>query len=935
MQLSLGDSPKNVRELKSDIYELKNAIGDMVVAGKTGTTEYDQAVKLLGQDLQTLQQVQNSTKKEVDALDGSYNALVQRMRELKTEWRATNDVARRDELGKKITEINNQLKTLDYGIGNFQRNVGNYGNAWDSLAGTLNTAQSAGSQFTSGMQAMSGVLGLTTTQTESMNESLGVMRGVVGALNSAKGIAGLVKSLASQRAATKAAKAEADKEVATLKAQKVATDQVTVSTGAATVATKLLKAALMSIGIGAIVAAFGVLAANLDKVVGWFTKLGEKMGLVNSESRKLKKSNDLLNESIEAKNSTLEKEVELMQARGEDQSKILQQQKTTIAAELAEAKAVNAKVKARIDELEALGKRKGELKKLNEQYKKNEETITELEHKLAVLEAKIETDRRAQQEKAAEKAKKRKEKELKDKEDLAKKEKEILDKANSDLEAADTAREAEMRRHTKKLAELNANLSATTIESTKAVIRAAIEVENQLHQQNLTKIIVDEYTKQSEKAATQLSNTLKAQGIDTRITTLLRDVFSVGDFFIEERQSKKSLKAINQYYGDLMIESVKVLGKFKDTMTPKAKEALDVLGGHINGAYILEDVRDLYKKYLQDTEGFLKEYGEPFTTAIKEMGEGFEEFAESYTEGITATFDLYTQRLSELVDQGRLNEARTFFDKMWEEFGALAGNISPEAEQAIKESMLRLESVFSETLAEVWTGSTAALEALVKTSFRTVLDEIEVQISALKYQLENTTGDTAEILAKLAALEEDYRKLTMKRDAALLEARTRNLRMYGDSVSGLLGNVASAWENIIKAQVAAGKMEEQEAKESFERMKALQYAVAVISTASAVIQALADPTIPSYILKGINAAAALAAGIAQIAQISATHYGSSGSASTSMPSLVDRSPVTPTVSLNASEAGESMQQGMRVYVVESDITEAQDAARVRVSESTF
>ena len=935
LNLSLGESPKNVRELKQDINELKTAIGDMVVAGQTGTTAYDNAVKLLGEDLRTLNTVQNATKKEVDALDGSYNALVQKMRELKAEWRATNNEARRSELTTQIKTINDQLKGFDASIGNFSRNVGNYNSVWEGLSQTLNTTQQAGSQFVSGLNAMSGALGLTSQETENMNQSLGIMRGAVGALSGAKGIAALVKALASQRAATKAAKTEAAAETATLKAQKVATDQVTVSTTAAATATNLLKKALIATGIGAIIVALGSLAANLDKVVGWFTKLGEKLGWVNTEARKLKKSNDLLNESIETKNSTLEREVELMQARGEDQAKILAQQKTVIAAELAEAKATNAKVKARIDELETLGKRKGELKKLREQYDLNEKTIDELEHKLAVLEAKIATDAKETAKKRAENVKKQKEKELKDKEELAKKEAEILKQANEAASALDTAREAEEKRHIAELKKLNDAKAATTVESTKALIDAAIEVENKLHQKNLAEIIVEEYTKQAEKAATQLENTLKAQGIGMRITNILKETFSVGDFFKEKKMSAASLKALNNYYSELAMEAVKVLGKFKKDMTPKANEALSVLGGHINNKYILEDIRDLYTDYLKDSEKFLKEYGEPFTTFIKETGEGYEEFAKSYAEGLTATFDLYTEHLDELISQGRINEARVFFDEMWKEFGEAAKNISPEAESAIKESMLRLESVFSETLAEVWTGSTDALVALVRTSFRTVLDEIEAEIDALKFQIANATGDTAEMLAKLAALEEDYRRLTMKRDAALLDARTKNLRTYADSVSGLLNNVASAWQNIIRAQVDAGKMEEQQAKESFERMKTLQYAVAVISTASAVIQALADPTIPSYILKGINAAAALAAGIAQVAQISATHYGSTGSSSTSTPTLVDRSPVTQTVSLNASEVGESATQNMRVYVVESDITDAQNRTKARVSESTF
>ena len=48
------------------------------------------------------------------------------MAALKEEFRATGDAARREELGKEIKSINDQLKNLDALQGNFQRNVGNY-----------------------------------------------------------------------------------------------------------------------------------------------------------------------------------------------------------------------------------------------------------------------------------------------------------------------------------------------------------------------------------------------------------------------------------------------------------------------------------------------------------------------------------------------------------------------------------------------------------------------------------------------------------------------------------------------------------------------------------------------------------------------------------------------------------------------------------------
>lgn len=67
--------------------------------------------------------------KQVQNLDGSYNALAKQLRELRKEWKATNDEGQRNELAKQMVEINNQLKDLDASVGVFNRNVGNYTNS--------------------------------------------------------------------------------------------------------------------------------------------------------------------------------------------------------------------------------------------------------------------------------------------------------------------------------------------------------------------------------------------------------------------------------------------------------------------------------------------------------------------------------------------------------------------------------------------------------------------------------------------------------------------------------------------------------------------------------------------------------------------------------------------------------------------------------------
>lgn len=117
-----GDGEKSVKGLKKEIADLK----DVILNLDKGTEEYDRAVERLVKDQRELNEVQALTKKTATALDGSYDALVHKMSLLKKEWRATNDEARRNELGQEIKEINDQLKEMDYSLGNHQRNVGNY-----------------------------------------------------------------------------------------------------------------------------------------------------------------------------------------------------------------------------------------------------------------------------------------------------------------------------------------------------------------------------------------------------------------------------------------------------------------------------------------------------------------------------------------------------------------------------------------------------------------------------------------------------------------------------------------------------------------------------------------------------------------------------------------------------------------------------------------
>lgn len=122
IKIETGESEQSVKGLKKQINDLRDHILNL----EKGTDEYNDAVAQLMDSQRRLDEVMSLTKKTATALDGSYDALVHQMSLLKKEWKATNDAARRNELGKQIDELNDQLKELDASTGNFQRNVGNY-----------------------------------------------------------------------------------------------------------------------------------------------------------------------------------------------------------------------------------------------------------------------------------------------------------------------------------------------------------------------------------------------------------------------------------------------------------------------------------------------------------------------------------------------------------------------------------------------------------------------------------------------------------------------------------------------------------------------------------------------------------------------------------------------------------------------------------------
>ena len=169
----------------------------------------------------------------------------------------------------------------------------------------------------------------------------------------------------------------------------------------------------------------------------------------------------------------------------------------------------------------------------------------------------------------------------------------------------------------------------------------------------------------------------------------------------------------------------------------------------------------------------------------------------------------------------------------------------------------------------------------------------------------------------------------------------------GNSIGDILGSVADAWESSVQAQVKAGKMSEEEANDEMKRIRALQIVQATINMLAGSFGAFAQAseTIPppyGQIVGGVAAAAVIAQGIAQIAAIRAAGENSSASAGSTMmaqvtPVMTDYQPQMTGILTGEQETEQlaNAMSGVNLWVNVTDIDQAQERGRVRVSESTF
>ena len=354
-------STDTVKDLKTEINDLKDALLNV----KEGTEDYDKGLKLLREDQQRLNEVNALTKKSVDALPGSYYALNAELVQTRKNYKELTPAERENaEVGgvmlKRIQELDAQLKALDADMGQYQRNVGNYASAFDNFGDTL------------------------TKTFNALSKDGGSPLGKF-----AKSLKDIIPAVQNIGKAFRTA--ETDTEVAAQGINK----------------------SLMSTGIGALLPLIGTLVIN-------FGALRDLFGKHETATDRLKAATDALEESFHQMDVELENQNILLEANGASKDEVTRQsvrllttQMEMIQAQIDEAEATLAQLKAHSKLRQIITGEKDDIEGLEEQIeelREKEQGLYErrlrLTTQLVAEDIKTRKKQKEENDKAAEAAKK-------------------------------------------------------------------------------------------------------------------------------------------------------------------------------------------------------------------------------------------------------------------------------------------------------------------------------------------------------------------------------------------------------------------------------------------------------------------------------------------------------------------------------------------------
>ena len=657
---------------------------------------------------------------------------------------------------------------------------------------------------------------------------------------------------------------------------------------------KILKTAIVSTGIGVIIVALGALLNLLGKGIkalwGWISGANK----AKEQTEALKTAFDALNETLEGQEKSWERQEMLMEAQGKSYEEIYEARKKNLQAQLAEVQALLASQKAIANDI---GQRKLQKKK----YDDFRETLDELIAKEKELKQSIDDldyenyingvkERKKAEEDAAAAAKKAAE-QAKAAYD---KQKEEADKLYQSLIEHYKTEQQKLKEKYEKEKELLEKYGKDTTLLTKK------------YEEDKTAIVMKEA--EARRKATEEYNNLIVRGMDNPSL----------EYFVSQ------LEDAADKYNAFMTANSKVA---------RDENGMNTLDGYAEVIKYISEQYGINIKSITELDAWLKIVTKEYEDAKKALEDYKNQIKETTSADLVAELEAQVAAIQELTEQKQLEAEQEYqlYESSNNYYTDFENNYisqmykRQEAEDAIFQMrMANLQEMvdkYKEASENTMLTDEARLEAFKK------YKEIEQQI----------TNETAE-----------HNINVNLRETEAIDNYTSAVQDSLGGISQILGDVASAWETSIQAQVDAGELSQEEGEKQMESMRGIQSAIALINALSSAVSSynsLASIPFVGVPLGIAAAAAALASGLAQVAAINKVKKGDNGSGSS-----VKYAEVTPSVASDFSpqmiqnatglEEQENLANALtkspiKAYVVESEMTEAQKKADRRNAESTF
>lgn len=384
-------------------------------------------------------------------------------------------------------------------------------------------------------------------------------------------------------------------------------------------------------------------------------------------------------------------------------------------------------------------------------------------------------------------------------------------------------------------------------------------------------------------------------------------------------------------------EDDKAMGAVKKMMDA-LKPLLDFFSG------ILSNIVDILGDLIVRVTEFIQNNGviQKVINGVAGVGNAILQFIVAPIKGVIAAIKVFKEE----GVKGLANAGKAFVSEMK---SGVAFKSNYEAGQVMVDGILSGARSRKAEIAQTGTAIGKELSKAMTVSFdRENKDWLKNQDNFVKELSDITEGYIAETSAeidawienekRMAEEEEFYQQAMAEAAEAAAERKKAAMEAYVSGVSNLMSSVADALESGDDAT-----------EESVKAAKNLRIAAATIDmisgavTAFSVAQSLGP--IAGPIVGAINAAAVVAAGLANIAKIKATNVSKKSSPTTaaptpaqatvSAPQIETATPTTVTTGASTERALNAASQPQRVYILQSDIEAAGDTAQVQVAESSF